>query len=53
MFNIIVRAESIGAGAASRYGSNSCTGTDQMMRLIAAPARNTGMKFCEILLFNM
>jgi hypothetical protein len=39
MFNTIVGAGSVVAGAASRYGS----GSDQMMRLLAAPApvRNT------------
>jgi hypothetical protein len=35
MFNTIVGA---GAGAASRYGSGSSSGSDQMMRLLAAPA---------------
>jgi hypothetical protein len=34
MFNTIVRAGAIGAGAASRYGSSSA----QMMRLHTAPA---------------
>jgi hypothetical protein len=36
MFNTIVRAGAVGAGAeaTSRYGS----GSDQMMRLLAAPA---------------
>jgi hypothetical protein len=34
MFNTIVGAGSVRAGAASRYGS----GSDQMMRLLAAPA---------------
>jgi hypothetical protein len=34
MFNTIVGAEAVGAGAASRYGS----GSDQKMRLLAAPA---------------
>jgi hypothetical protein len=34
MFNTIVGAGSVEAGAASRYG----TGSDQMMRLLAAPA---------------
>jgi hypothetical protein len=33
MFNTIVRAVAVGAGAASRYGS----GSDQMMRFLAAP----------------
>jgi hypothetical protein len=36
MFNTIVGAGAVGAGAASRYGSSS--GSDQMMRLLAAPA---------------
>jgi hypothetical protein len=34
MFNIIVGAGAVGAGAASRYGS----GSNQKMRLLAAPA---------------
>jgi hypothetical protein len=37
MFNTNVGAEAVGAGAASRYGS----GSDQKMRLLAAPAPNT------------
>jgi hypothetical protein len=36
MFNIIVGAGAIEAGAASRYGSGS--GSGQKMRLLAAPA---------------
>jgi hypothetical protein len=40
MFNTIVGAGAVGAGAgtASRYGSGSSSGTDQKMRLLAAPA---------------
>jgi hypothetical protein len=34
MYNTFVEAGVIGAGAASRYGS----GSDQMMRLLLAPA---------------
>jgi hypothetical protein len=34
MFNTIVGAGAVGAGAASHYGS----GSDQKMRLLAAPA---------------
>jgi hypothetical protein len=34
MFNTIVGAGAVGAGAASRYGS----GSDQKMRILAAPA---------------
>jgi hypothetical protein len=34
MLNNTLRAGAVGAGAASRYGS----GSDQMMRLLAAPA---------------
>jgi hypothetical protein len=34
MFNTIFEAGAVGAGAASRYGS----GSDQMMRLLVAPA---------------
>jgi hypothetical protein len=34
MFNTIVEAGAVGAGAASRYGS----GSDQKMQLLAAPA---------------
>jgi hypothetical protein len=37
MFNTIVRAGAVRAGAASRYGS----GSDQMMRLLAAQAPAT------------
>jgi hypothetical protein len=36
MFNTIVRAGAVGAGAAPRYGSGS--GSGQKMRLLAAPA---------------
>jgi hypothetical protein len=36
MFNTIVGAGEVGAGAASRYSSGS--GSDQKMRLLAAPA---------------
>jgi hypothetical protein len=36
MINTIVGARAVGAGAASRYGSGS--GSDQKMRLLAAPA---------------
>jgi hypothetical protein len=36
MFNTIVGAGAVGAGTASRYGSYS--GSDQMVRLLAAPA---------------
>jgi hypothetical protein len=45
MFNATVGAVAVGAGAeaASRYGS----GSDQMMRLLAAPAPNTACgQFC-------
>jgi hypothetical protein len=48
MFNTIVGAEAVGAGAASRYGS----GSDQMMRLLAATAPQHCIKrpskSCEI-----
>jgi hypothetical protein len=37
MLNTIVGAGAVGAGAASRYGS----GSDQKMRLLAAPASAT------------
>jgi hypothetical protein len=40
-----IRARAIGAGAASRYGSGS--GSDQMMRLLAAPQQ--WVKDCYIL----
>jgi hypothetical protein len=36
MFNTIIGVGAVGAGAVSLYGSGS--GTDQMMRLLAAPA---------------
>jgi hypothetical protein len=40
MIYTIVRAGAVGAGAASRYGS----GSDQMMRLLAAPAPQHWLK---------
>jgi hypothetical protein len=44
MFNTIVGAGAVGAGAgaASRYGS----GSDQMMRLLAAPAPQHWFQVC-------
>jgi hypothetical protein len=42
MFNTIVGAGAVGAGAASRYGS------DQMMRLLAAPAPQHCIQVSEI-----
>jgi hypothetical protein len=44
MINTIVGAGAVGAGAASRYGS----GSDQMMRLLAAPAPQHLINFKEI-----
>jgi hypothetical protein len=46
MFNTIYRTGTVGAeaGAASRYGSD--TGSDQKMRLYAAPARAPAPQHC-------
>jgi hypothetical protein len=38
MFITIVGARVVGSGVASRYGSGSDSVSDQMMRLLAAPA---------------
>jgi hypothetical protein len=43
MFNTIFGAGAVGAGAASRYGS----GSDQKMRLLAAPAPQHWKKDCR------
>jgi hypothetical protein len=43
MFNTIAGA--VGAGAASRYGS----GSDQKMRLLAAPAPQHWFVYCKLL----
>jgi hypothetical protein len=45
MFNTNVGA--VGAGAASRYGSGSCSGSDQKMRLLAAPAPQHWLALAE------
>jgi hypothetical protein len=43
MFNTIVGAGAVGAGAASRYGS----GSDQKKRLLAAPAPQHCVRVCR------
>jgi hypothetical protein len=48
MFNTIVEAGAVEAGAASRYGS----GSDQKMRLLAAPAPQHWGKVCRSLLIQ-
>jgi hypothetical protein len=47
MFNIIIVAGAVGAGAVSRYGPGS--GSDQMMRL---RLRNTGFEEQCTIFFN-
>jgi hypothetical protein len=47
MLNNTLRAGAVGAGALTRYGAVSRYGSDQMMRLLAAPALQHCIVQCE------